>query len=241
MSDKKATKTNWIAWGLAVVIGYVGVFLWLLGPQSIWTFFHGNTQLNTVGDFLAGIFAFPAFVLLAAAVLTQRQELNETRDQFNKGQGVIDAQMRQIERQNTIALSAARANYKVQVHDKRMIAYQRLLDVEFAIITDGDVTQETRKLIHRCAADAKFVFGDVVNNWIATFIEEARELRRLVYALEALERTLERQGIVPGSRQEWNDALVAIHEKQQWFFDNLTMERVDEVLGESLRLPEDIE
>jgi len=66
------TKTNWIAWGITIVAIYVVAFLLVVAPHDIANFFHSKTsELNNIGDFLAGVFAFPAFVLLATAAPTR--------------------------------------------------------------------------------------------------------------------------------------------------------------------------
>lgn len=82
---------------------------------------HGQSERS--GDFLAGVFSPLAFIWFVAAVLTQRQELDETREQFADGQAVIDGQMKNIAAQNITsamqfekAQEAAKQTYKLNHH-----------------------------------------------------------------------------------------------------------------------------
>ncbi|MBA1343949.1 MULTISPECIES: hypothetical protein [Rhizobium] len=241
MSDQKISKrTNWIAWAVTVVSVYVVGFLWILGPQAIWTFLHGNDQLNTVGDFLAGIFAFPAFILLAAAVLTQRQELNEAREQFEDGKEVTQAQLALIQTQNDIAHKAAKANYKLALHEKRLAVYLRMKECGFALTTSGTIEKETRQRIYAAVEDAKFVFGDEVNEYIKMLSSKTDEIMRISARATRLSNKGRDQGFTEKEEAEWNNAVDAVHALEQWFYENLTYEILEEKFTPSLKLPDDI-
>lgn len=116
------------------VIALLSLGIWLYHLQP-WGFFQTG-RLNEFGDFLAGIFAPLAFVWLAAAVVTQRQELKLAHQQFTEAQGVNRAQMETIEAQNvllqkqhTLSEESANKTYRLNLFEQRYAVYD--LFVEF--------------------------------------------------------------------------------------------------------------
>jgi hypothetical protein len=207
-----------------------------VGPTRVSEFFLDETNdLNNTGDFLAGVFAFPAFVLLAAAVLTQRQELHETREQLKKSQNVIDAQLRQIDKQNDISHRAAQANYKLAIYERRLSVYQRLSECAYPLAEDGIISKETRQQIGQTAKDAKFVFAEEVNEYITALNYKSYDMMRIEVRLKRAERKWNEDEV-----EAWNNALENMHGLEDWFHSNFKYETLDEKFTPSLKLPEDI-
>lgn len=159
-----ATKANWLwAAGLFTVVYLIGA-LWIVGPVRVWTFITTG-DLNEIGDFLAGVFSPLAFIWLVAAVLTQRQELDETRDQFGENQKVVDAQMKTISSQNELlalqhqqADASAKQTYKLNLFERRLSVFEELNSIDDAVSKYGlDWTVYER--IRRISLHAAFVFN----------------------------------------------------------------------------------
>lgn len=126
-----------------------------------------------MGDFLAGVFAPVALIWLVAAVLTQRQELNETRGQFEENQNVVDAQLKTINAQNALlalqhnqSVENAQKAYKLNLFDKRFQIYEKF--VRF-----GE-EHETRDYDYDCysemvnlSQEVAFVFDQAMEEWIS--------------------------------------------------------------------------
>jgi len=94
-------RINWLIVALVSTTAYITFIVWKVEFYKIWVFL-SSPDLNEVGDFLAGVFSPLAFIWLVAAVLTQRQELVETRTQFKENQEVVDAQLRTINKQSEL-------------------------------------------------------------------------------------------------------------------------------------------
>lgn len=165
-----------VNWLIVATIFTAAYAVWLactLGWSSLIAFLTTNANLNEVGDFLAGAFAPIALIWLVAAVLTQRQELKETRAQFAKNQEVVDEQLRTIRSQNALlnqqhidARENAKQAYKLNLFDKRMATYQKFIEYGEAHGSptkdyDEDSYAEMRNLAH----EAAFVFDHSIEEW----------------------------------------------------------------------------
>ncbi len=124
---------NWLFVAGIATVAYVFVFGGWLGLDRI-LIYPTNNSLNEVGDFIAGVFSPLAFIWLVAAVLTQRQELTETRDQFAENQKVVDAQLKTIneqsdllQQQHTLAEETAKKTYRLSLFDERFDIYSKLV------------------------------------------------------------------------------------------------------------------
>ncbi|UXS04510.1 hypothetical protein [Agrobacterium tumefaciens] len=243
MADKKTkkNKTNWIAWGITLVVIYVVAFLLVVGPNDIANFFRSKTsELNNIGDFLAGVFAFPAFVLLATAVLTQRQELSETRDQFDQSQDVIDAQLALIKTQNKFSHRAAQANYKLAIHDKRLSVYLKLKECANKMLSSGTIEEPTHTLIYEALEGATFVFGDDVTKYVAGLRDKSNEFYRADFKLKFLGTKQRNATITEAQKKEVDKLIDDMTDIERWFLENMTFQILEEKFASSLRLPEDI-
>jgi hypothetical protein len=141
-------------------------------------------ELNAVGDFLAGVFAPIALIWLVAAVLTQRQELNETRDQFEDNRKVVDAQLKTINSQNELlalqhhqAVENAAKAYKLSLFDKRFQIYQNFVNFgeaqnrnqfrdNHSHSVSNDLSRESYSIMFNLAREAAFVFDRSTEDWL---------------------------------------------------------------------------
>jgi|GEM_PF-3241961 len=171
---------NWLIIAFVVTIAYITFIVWKVDFWKIWNFL-SSPNLNEVGDFLAGVFSPLAFIWLVAAVLTQRQELTETRDQFAENQKVVDAQLNTINeqsdlllKQHTLAEETAKKTYRLSLFEERYKLYSdfvalgsRHKDTHF-----GTAYLEMVEL----SARARFVFPTEIQLWFEAIENEILSL-----------------------------------------------------------------
>ncbi|NSZ64631.1 hypothetical protein G6L16_021345 [Agrobacterium tumefaciens] len=126
-------RINWLIVAFVVTIAYITFIVWKVEFWKIWDFL-SEPKLNEIGDFLAGVFSPLAFIWLVAAVLTQRQELTETRDQFAENQKVVDAQLKTIneqsdllQQQHELAEKTAQKTYRLSLFEERYKIYEEFI------------------------------------------------------------------------------------------------------------------
>jgi len=172
---------NWLFVAGVATIAYIFVFVAWLGLDRI-LIYPTNNSLNEVGDFIAGVFSPLAFFWLVAAVLTQRQELTETRDQFAENQKVVDAQLKTInaqshllQQQHTLAEETAKKTYRLSLFQERYKIYEEF--IAFGKKHDeskyDDGYTEMLDLTHK----ASFVFGKDIYDYFG-------EIAQVIYELE---------------------------------------------------------
>lgn len=169
-------KVNWLIVAGIATIAYTLAFVGWIGFDRI-LIYPTNNSLNEVGDFIAGVFSPLAFIWLVAAVLTQRQELTETRDQFVENQKVVDAQLKTIneqsdllQQQHTLAEETARKTYRLSLFQERYKLYSDFISLgeRHKSTHFGKAYSEMVEL----SARARFVFGDEIQAWFES-IEHA--------------------------------------------------------------------
>lgn len=169
----RARGINWLYVAMVFTVGYSIWLIYTLGWQRLFKFFTGDKDLNQIGDFLAGAFAPIALIWLVAAVLTQRQELTETRDQFSENQKVVDEQLKTIRSQNILlnqqaidARENAKQAYKLNLYDKRMDIYQRFIAFgEKHASRAKDYNDQSYMDMRNLAHEAAFVFDSSLEEW----------------------------------------------------------------------------
>lgn len=166
-------RMNWLAVAGVVTGGYAALVGYTLGWSRTWGFLIGTDDLNEVGDFIAGVFAPVALIWLVAAVLTQRQELNETREQFEKSQDVIDAQLQMIKAQNAqsaeehkLAVANAKKAYRLSLFDKRFETYQKFITFGDEHASEDFTDASYWALIH-LSYEAGFLFDERLEVWLS--------------------------------------------------------------------------
>lgn len=152
-----------------------------------------TSKLNSFGDFLAGAFAPIALIWLVAAVLTQRQELTETRTQFEESQRVVRAQMDYIERQNRNAEETAKKNHKLALFDHRFKVYEELRN--FYLLHDSkEYDAASSEMIAKIRMKAAFVFSKEVEDWVIEIGEEVDRMAKATKLLRDIEKNA-REGV----------------------------------------------
>lgn len=162
MSEKK--QRNWLVWAVVGTLAYVGVLGYGLGFSAIRTFL-SNPKLNEFGDFLAGTFAPLALFWLVAAVLTQRQELDDARTQFKKNQEVTEAQLNTVRQQNEFAAKQSDRNYKLNLFEPRFEVFEEV-DKIARSIPNGQpaaIAEEAAATISVLAHRSMFIFSKTVS------------------------------------------------------------------------------
>ncbi|MQY50075.1 hypothetical protein GAO09_29010 [Rhizobiales bacterium RZME27] len=169
MADRKEVhKTNWLIIAFnASGIYIAGFMVWII--LSAPTTFFTDPKPNEVGDFLAGLFAPVAFILLACAVVMQRQELKVTREELADNREVVAEQLKQIRIQTAMladqqrkAEESAKQTYKLNLFDKRFDIYNALLTVGQGIEKRGLVVANDAILLAVLTSQASFVFPERV-------------------------------------------------------------------------------
>ncbi|TCR07371.1 DUF948 domain-containing protein [Neorhizobium sp. JUb45] len=178
MADKgKQQTTNWLNTAFIASGIYVAGFLMWIIPSAPSNFF-SQPEPNEIGDFLAGLFAPVAFILLACAVVMQRQELKVTREELADNREVVAEQLKQIRTQTSMladqqakAEESARRTYKLNLYDKR---YELYLDfIAFGEKHDSahymnDAYMEMLDLHQR----SLFIFDKAVSDWFGEIADE---------------------------------------------------------------------
>ncbi|MCV9960287.1 hypothetical protein OIU34_00090 [Pararhizobium sp. BT-229] len=169
---------NWLWVAGVFTVAYAVLIGYGLGLARVLSFVTTEPDLNEVGDFLAGVFAPVALIWLVAAVLTQRQELNETRDQFTENQKVVDAQLKTINSQNGLlamqhnqAVENAKQAYKLNLFDKRFQIYEKV--VKFGEIYEArDFDDTAYTYMTNLSQEAGFVFDYSIETWLDDIARE---------------------------------------------------------------------
>lgn len=128
-----------------------------------------TTDLNAVGDLLAGIFAPIGFLWLVAAVIIQRVELTDAREQFSKNQEIIDKQLETVKFQNEAAKEQSLRNYKLDLFEHRYKLYEEIKFVSNKIDTfkNNSLNHDSmRKQIDDVSKRSMFLFGSDVTAWL---------------------------------------------------------------------------
>lgn len=174
----KLKNANWLLVASSFTAAYLIFIVVWIGPHKIIAFSETD-QLNAIGDFLAGIFSPLAFIWLVAAVLTQRQELTDTRDQFAENQKVVDAQLKTIneqsdllQRQHSLAEETAKKTYRLSLFEQRYRLYSDFVTLgnRYKNSHFTDAYWEMTEL----SARARFVFPEEIQLWFEE-IENAIE------------------------------------------------------------------
>lgn len=180
---KSKNATNWLIWAAAITVLYLIGLGSLIGWQKLVDFL-SSPDLNEIGDFLAGFFSPLAFIWLVAAVLTQRQELNETRNQFDENQKVTEAQLKTIneqfelaKRQNEIAEGTAKKNYKLALFEERYKLYQEFVD--FGKHYHPEYGEDAYEAFVEFSLRAEFIFDNIVCHWFDEIGQAIYELNEL--------------------------------------------------------------
>lgn len=238
----------------AKVLTYV--YLGVIGVICAWVWSHGSDlnaaierpKLNSLGDFLAGVFAPIAFVWLAVTVLiqsnelrSQREELQLSREEYALTRAVVEEQAKTAKKQSALAEATARVNYKLSLFDKRIAVYTELEAVINVMTQKGSLYDDLDRIrLNHAVVQARNFFGTDIVDWLEIAQQKNREANKEKSRVSRIERQLE--NIVPTDAQtdQYEQALVDLAVKQDAVLEHLTWERLDELFLPHLKLPEDI-
>ncbi|MCQ1772872.1 hypothetical protein NOI24_16300 [Neorhizobium galegae] len=233
---KIISDVNWLWAATTITILYVISLGWLFGNQRLSSFLFGN-DLNEVGDFIAGIFSPLAFIWLVAAVLTQRQELNETRDQFEQNQKVVDEQLKTINSQNALlalqhtqAQESAKQNYRLNLFERRLEIYNRLVGVHDTIEMTW-ITHISANDVRKIANQSAFIFSSLVENYIG---KVADKLDAYIQLEQSIKVPDEYGNIVVSQSKEHEATRVELKEMSERIVSALSVESLREAMWSSM-------
>lgn len=153
--EERQPQFNWVRFGYCGTVVWGALLiavLWGGGLPGLFSIQEGRTlQLNTFGDFLAGIFAPLAFLWLFIATMVQsqelalqRQELKLTRHEFELSREVAKQQAEEARSQaqfigqQTAMLQAADVDRLIEVHRNAFVRkVQELRGVQIAVGDEG--------------------------------------------------------------------------------------------------------
>ncbi len=212
---------------ITAVFGYVS---WSLAPhdpsqtETALKAFLDNGGYNLLGDTLSGLFAPITFLIVVCSLLLQDRQMRQAVDDMRTQTGLN----KQI----------AQANYKLALHEKRLAVYGKLRDCAFDVVMHGTVTKETRLAINAALQDAKFVFGNEVLDYIQSLTIKSHEHMKANALTSRLNGKRDRVGnLTETEHEQWEKAVDIEHSLEQWFYDNLTDEIIDDKLAPHLILP----
>lgn len=237
---------NWLWVALAFTAAYLIFMLAWLGPHKIISFTKTD-ELNAIGDFLAGVFSPLAFIWLVAAVLTQRQELTDTRDQFAENQKVVDAQLKTIneqsdllQQQHNLAEETARKTYRLSLFEQRFAIYNEILKVGKEAGYHNPLRLEEYFEMRQVAAKCGFVFDETIESYIdgtvdayETYLENLAEWKSTWNSDNIFNR-----GIKPDTPKS-REIEAALSVDRDAILSSLSLELIRGMMWKSLRVTEE--
>lgn len=205
MAKESATRSaNWRAIFSAITVLYLLVVFALpvvlqhfqerLGFADGIGVFIDNAKLNSLADFIAGIFAPLAFFWLVAAVMIQSDELKLQRDEIAENRQVMKEQAKASEaqaefirvqtdllREQGIANKRiAEANYRAAQYDRRLKLRAELASLTEIIGPENDCTRDILDQFANVHAQCEYVFSlDIAD----AIYESVRNYARAVRAV----------------------------------------------------------
>ncbi|WP_421423455.1 hypothetical protein [Agrobacterium rosae] len=238
---------------------FVGIFVF-----AVWQIFNYGkhddlfeaTKLNSLGDFLAGIFAPIAFIWVAVAVFIQSRELAEqrkelklNRQEFVENRSVMkdqakaaQAQVDAAEEQVAIAWASADANWKLSLFDKRMAIYLELKEISKLMEDERNPERDLMKRVAIVAEDAKFVFDAKVTLWIKRILNRADRMADILNRHNYLSKVVELEPAqLPNKARELDELHVQLSELYYEISEELEWSNIQGELDRFFDLPTRIE
>ncbi|CAN7564042.1 hypothetical protein [Aminobacter sp. LjRoot7] len=230
---------NWLWVSLVASAVYVGGLV-------IWTAYDdlglrvSDNHLNEVGDFLAGVFAPLAVFWLIAAVLTQRQELTEAREQFTESQAITRKQMEFITAQNNLlhiqhqqAEESAKRSYRLSLFERRFHIYEELRDFGKKY-SNSDYGHKSYSEFDTIRNKASFVFSTDIENWLDEVADTIDRYVRLITRHRKETGKLDIYGTLNVPPDEKIDG--ELKGMNDWIAEELTLTSLRERLWSSMRV-----
>lgn len=199
----------------------------LPSDDTYFKLFLENNGLNLLGDALSGFFAPITFLVVVFTLFIQHKQTKET--------------VKEMRDQNALSKTIANANYRLALHEKRLSVYVRLQQCASQLISQGTIDDAARREIHQATEDAKFVFGDDVMDYTDRLMVRSFEIMRREFKRQRLSQKIDRGVATEEDTTAWNQVIDEIHSLENWFLENLTYGRLDEVFSPTLKLPENID
>ncbi|WP_162895112.1 hypothetical protein [Rhizobium terrae] len=187
MAKYSATRSaNWRAIFSAITVLYLVVVFVLpvvlqqfqeqLGFADGLGVFIDNAKLNSLADFIAGIFAPLAFFWLVAAVMIQSDELKLQREEIAENRQVmkeqanaseaqaefIRVQTELLREQGTANKRIAEANYRATQYDRRLKLHGELANLLEVIGHENECTRDILDQFARIHAQCEYVFSQEI-------------------------------------------------------------------------------
>lgn len=193
-------------------------------------------KLNTLGDFLAGIFSPLALLWLVAAVIIQSQELRLQREEIAENRRVMNDQAVAAEaqakflneqtaamkeqttlliRQTEIADKSAQRNHKIAMFEKRIDTYQSILAAG-SRVHGGNF--DISKILKDVSHSAEFLFDADFVAWLSKMLEVQRSHHEKYWAIFP---DIQYKSEDSYSRDE-RDGLRDLREVEEWIRNELS-------------------
>jgi len=134
-------------------------------------------------------------------------------------------------------LTAANANYKLLLHDKRKAIYERLIRLEEVISSTG-ISGDAAAECAKCAAEAKYIFGKDVIDYFDELVDKLCEFQKADSALTFAMKSLEMY--VGGTQEAVDNATMIRNQTEMNVFVMIEVDVIERVIGSSLRLPDEL-
>lgn len=191
-------------------------------------------SLNLLGDSLGGLTAPLALIWLIAAVITQRQELNLTKEELAKTAKAMNDQV-------AIAWASANANWQLSLFDKRIAVYDDLMDIGRDMGANITIDNDFMIRLGRISRDVKFVFGDDVQAWVKDLQDNIDLALMQNSEVQHFMHLKNQRSMVGGDEESLMHATAALKITRSRIGDELKRAAIDERFKKYLNLPEMID
>lgn len=179
--------------GVMLTIGYLGAIFFEIAMAGVSGEWIDHNKLNSLGDFLAGLFAPVAFLWLVVTVFLQKQELSLTRQEMVDTRNVmidqaaeakaqkefIEQQTAIMKRQADLAEETYAKTRKLQMYDKHIEFHNELrkfTERPLWDFVDGKLYFQFVHLGYKISY--LFAADEALGNWVQemlTIVQEAME------------------------------------------------------------------
>lgn len=159
------------------------------GADTTFARYVANNNLNSVGDFLAGVFSPLAFLWLIATVFIQSKELSLQRDEITENREVmkeqakaavaqaefLDAQTKAMQEQTALLIKQTEISEKAATRTYKMALFEKRIEIYMEMDAIGKWISEGNYNLHQNIIDvankSEFLFGDEVVVWMLSLAE----------------------------------------------------------------------
>lgn len=233
---------------IVYLVGILVVAAWQVhsyGQPSNWI---EAAHLNSLGDFLAGVFAPVAFIWVAVAVFiqsrelsAQRDELVRTRKEYEENRAVMTQQAITAKEQAAIAIATAKANYKFALFDKRVALYAEFEHIIGILNKNGRLgTDEEMRRLTGAIRTARFILGKDVHAWLDDVLKQLRAARKARGRFTRFESKVKGATLTDAEEAEALDLLDKAATAESDLMDMFDWNELDRLFMPYVSLPDDI-